>query len=494
MEVQDLISNGEGENGAELMYRGEGENGAELMYRDDRENNRMEEVFSCTEIDTMKRECVDTSGGENSTGNLALDQTSIEIKTEPVDTSSENMEDLAIAKEGGIDTKCSPKPSDNQKINVNFRVIISNFKEQEKGECLEQSPKSSLGSEKEKESTETDSGTREKANLTDANSREHMCMFCDRSMDNIDDLLSHVVSHEGEGMQCKICHTESNTSEDLRQHVQSHQNGKEILLKGGTIVLSKFSPQSKLSGHMKLVLDNNPFEQRLSPLKTSSQMLSVVHLCAECNLVFKSQRDFQFHKENNCLRKGDRSTSHSAEAQFFPHICKTCGQGFTEKRSLTSHMSCHMNEKPYSCEDCGKSFREKFRLKMHKRIHLGEKPYKCSHCEQSFLFKNNRREHELIHLNKRSFLCDVCGAAFNQKKGLKSHMMRVHIQNPDQLCSECGKVFKNAQYLKFHFIHRHMKPEDVATCGFTVFTCKFCQKLFSDSRGLNDHLNRHTGL
>lgn len=321
-----------------------------------------------------------------------------------------------------------------------------------------------------------------------------MCMFCDRSMDNIDDLLSHVVSHEGEGMQCKICHTESNTSEELSQHVQSHQNEKKILLKGGTIVLSKFSPQSKLSGHMKLVLDNNPFEQRLSPLKTSSQMLSVVHLCAECNLVFKSQRDFQFHKENNCLRKGDRSTSHSAEAQFFPHICKTCGQGFTEKRSLTSHMSCHMNEKPYSCEDCGKSFREKFRLKMHKRIHLGEKPYKCSHCEQSFLFKNNRRDHELIHLNKRSFLCDVCGAAFNQKKGLKSHMMRVHIQNPDQLCSECGKVFKNAQYLKFHFIHRHMKPEDVATCGFTVFTCKFCQKLFSDSRGLNDHLNRHTGL
>ena len=169
VEVQDLIANGEGENGAELMYR------------DDRENNRTEDVFSCTETDTMKRECMDTSDGENSTGNLTLDQTSVEIKTEPDDRISVGMEETAIAEEGGISTMCfSPRTSDHQK---KPEVIISKSKGKKKVERLQRLGKSRQGVETGNESRETVLIENGKASNTDANSRAYadVCIFCNRS-------------------------------------------------------------------------------------------------------------------------------------------------------------------------------------------------------------------------------------------------------------------------------------------------------------------------
>ena len=115
------------------------------MYRDDRENNRMEDVnvFSCTETDTIKRECMDTSDSENSAGNFALDQTTVEIKTEPDDRISVGMEETAIAKESGISTMCfSTRTSDHKK---NHEVIILKSKGKKKVERLQQLCKSRQG-------------------------------------------------------------------------------------------------------------------------------------------------------------------------------------------------------------------------------------------------------------------------------------------------------------------------------------------------------------
>ena len=87
-------------------------------------------VFSCTETDTIKRECMDTSDSENPAGNFALDLTSVEIKTEPDDRISVGMEETAIAEEGGISTMCfSPRTSDHQK---KTEVIISKSKGKKK--------------------------------------------------------------------------------------------------------------------------------------------------------------------------------------------------------------------------------------------------------------------------------------------------------------------------------------------------------------------------
>ena len=597
MEVQDLISNGEGKNEAELMYR------------DDRENNRMEDVhvFSSTETDTIKRECIDTSASEKSSRKHALVKSKIVKPSKPDIITSVEMEDSAIAEESEIiSTNCfSPRTSDFQKRD---KVMISNSKRKEKVERLQQLPIFKLAVEKENESRETDSSESGKANNTEANSSAYVCIFCDSRMRNLDELLQHVNSHVGKRMKCKICHKECNTSEDLRQHAQSHQNEKGIVLKA---IVS--SSQLKLTEHKKIVSNNNPTEQML-PVPAASCGTLTIYSCAGCNLLFKSKTDLIFHKENNCKRNvgEESSTSHSAEAQF-PHICKTCGKGFIDKRSLTSHMSCHLKEKPYNCEDCGKSFGSKGNLTKHKRRHMGRKNnlvqetakgkdalttnskkdntklrHKCKTCGKGFILKHNLTAHKSRHLKEkpnscevcgksfssrgnlmkhkrklvckkikitkkdkaklphicitcgqsftgkrslashmsshlednthicedcgksfksrrnlmthkrkqlnRSFLCDLCGASFNNSDSFYGHKSRHHNKKPPQPCSACGKVFKNGAAVRSHFILRHLKPEDVATCGYRVYPCKVCQKLFSEKRGLRVHMNSHTGL
>lgn len=56
-----------------------------------------------------------------------------------------------------------------------------------------------------------------------------------------------------------------------------------------------------------------------------------------------------------------------------PHVCDTCGKGFTESRDLVKHIRTHTGEKPYECEFCGKSFTQAGHLRAHRRIHSGEK-------------------------------------------------------------------------------------------------------------------------
>ena len=180
-----------------------------------------------------------------------------------------------------------------------------------------------------------------------------MCIFCNRYKENFQELLAHVNSHAGRRMKCKICFKECNTSEDLRQHTQSHQNEREIMLKA-----------------IDLSVSNNNATKQMSARAAFCRMLTV-YSCAGCNLLFKTQADLYFHKKNCCSRNvgEESSTSHSTEAQFL-HICETCGQAFTEKHSLTAHMSCHLKEKPYNCEFCCKFFRYKSWLLRHKLTHV----------------------------------------------------------------------------------------------------------------------------
>ena len=40
-----------------------------------------------------------------------------------------------------------------------------------------------------------------------------------------------------------------------------------------------------------------------------------------------------------------------------PHVCPTCGKGFSAKQALTQHMFIHSDQKPLECAICRKTFR-----------------------------------------------------------------------------------------------------------------------------------------
>ena len=217
-----------------------GEIGFEIKYR----KNEEEDVLNCTESDTLEGEVMNS---EKSKENHSLVQTETEIKTEPDDRSSESMEDSQINIEhSGVDARCSSK-SKARKRKGKSGAIISDVKEK----LLHQSQKSRPGNGQKNQSRDSDSGKGEKGSLAGALSREHECSFCLENMRNLNDLLVHVVSHAGKNIQCQIYHSKCNKIEELQQNIQIHQKGKDILQKGGTILLSTFSPPNQGNGTHK---------------------------------------------------------------------------------------------------------------------------------------------------------------------------------------------------------------------------------------------------
>lgn len=360
------------------------------------------------------------------------------------------------------------------------------------------------------------------------------CYVCSKNFRTKQELSSHAASHQMSLVNsCKVCEKLFMSEKELQFHMETscgtHLNAQEIHI-FESLKNHESNKEKEFSASDELVQDTNT-DARIDSeicIKAKDKTLTIPEInwktdkvskpaakcykkglvCELCGQTFRKAINLYRHKmehdENGTFscqfckfttKNRENLTRHSKKhlAQL-PHVCETCGRGFTEKCNLTAHIQSHAKEKQFLCDDCGKSYQTRQSLLVHKRIHLGTKPYKCRYCEQRFTAAGYRREHEKIHLNKRSYMCDSCGKTFNQRCGLFTHKATHHNPSPSHVCSTCGKAFKTPNSLRSHFISKHLKPEDVASYGFRVYTCEVCQKLFSDKSELRIHMNKHTGL
>ncbi len=109
--------------------------------------------------------------------------------------------------------------------------------------------------------------------------------------------------------------------------------------------------------------------------------------------------------------------------------------------------------------------------------------YYCNECEYKTESMGRMNAHMICHSTVRPFVCeeDNCFQAFKRSHSLKRHISSCHLNEKPFCCDICNKCFTQSNSLKDHlFLHSSRK----------AFICQNCGKSFQTPKNLKSHQKR----
>ena len=252
--------------------------------------------------------------------------------------------------------------------------------------------------------------------------------------------------------------------------------GGQLLPRDCTQCGKQFPTHTKLKYHVKMVHDKikdvfcDECDKAFGCKALLNQHKIRVHSTTrpyKCNICYKGH----VTKAELVLHMG----VHTGEKPWAKHsqdfICGECGKTFGKKNDFEDHMKWHETGFVHRCEQCDKTFSYKKGLQGHiKYAHSGPEE------RAKFRAARNKKPWERIRERKKEDFgttCHECGATFDKISSLKRHLAShvlphrstVNTSNyvvqsgtgKKVMCADCGKEFASAKGLKEHVLMIHME-------------------------------------
>ena len=157
------------------------------------------------------------------------------------------------------------------------------------------------------------------------------------------------------------------------------------------------------------------------------------------------------------------------------YMCHTCDTFYLTKRKLRDHNRYKHGELS-SCNQCDKTFSSKKKLECHvQTVHDKVIRVICSQCEKGFLSSFALKRHNKTHFGTNE-VCQHCHITFMSSRGLGKHISKSH-KDIVFSCKDCQKVFSNRKAKTSHFKRVH--------CESVI--CPECNKSFKLNHNFEIH-------
>ncbi|XP_030755790.1 zinc finger imprinted 3-like isoform X3 [Sitophilus oryzae] len=332
-------------------------------------------------------------------------------------------------------------------------------------------------------------------------------------MDNIDEVTVLKIEKELKESQkkvytCTTCNYKTLRKHNLNRHQKNHLNERQLL--SCEHCANKYRSKEGLQNH----LYNKHTNSRGNELKESQIK---VYRCSIC--VYQTPVKYYLfnHKKIHLAPE---------ERQMF--ACEHCGNKYTSKRSLISHVDVNHSDssirnlvakalkksqkKVHRCSKCGFQTPYQFNLDRHQKIHLARKErqlFACAHCDNKYTTKvwlqyhlqNNHmdlRAKTFKESQKKIYRCSKCGFQTPYHPSLYKHK-KIHLAREDRQleelqkkvykCSTCSYQTTSKSNFNSHK-KTHLVPEERQ-----MFVCLHCDKTYTRKGRLQCHLrNNHIDL
>ncbi|KAK3711399.1 hypothetical protein QZH41_013509, partial [Actinostola sp. cb2023] len=267
-----------------------------------------------------------------------------------------------------------------------------------------------------------------------------------------------------------------------------------------------FACPSWRTRHEKVHSKHLKTNQEEPPAKSSSTTMdgSTPHVCDTCGKGFSFPSRLARHR----AQKHPPAKAPAAEIpqDTRKHVCRDCGRGFAVAAWLTRHrMKAHTNNfsKKHMCGVCGRSFAVAFWLTRHQKIHQE------SGAVDSGVAKAKATSTS-VQSNKKTlalpWVCGECGLRFRFISWLKRHQKNNKHTNgyyeeqekTQWLCDRpsCDRIFQTKHHLARHR-KAHLDKEnanEAATEEPTPFVCEVenCGRKFQTKRMFTRHTMKHS--